>query len=340
MYRIARHALFATDPESAHALTLRSLQLAHQMGATRWLGRRQHLPVQCMGLAFPNPLGVAAGLDKNADYFEALGDLGFGFVEVGTVTPLAQEGNPKPRVFRLTAAQALINRLGFNNKGVDYLVDRVRNHRFKGVLGINIGKNAATLIDKAADDYVHCLEKVYPHAGYVTVNVSSPNTKNLRDLQGLGHLDVLLGRIAESRAALADRFGRRVPIAIKVAPDLDDTEIAGIADRVLHHGMDAVIATNTTIARPGVEGLEGAGEAGGLSGLPLKPLADRVLAEFRRHLPSGTALIGVGGVSKGSDAVDKLALGADLVQFYTGMIYRGPSLVSDCLNAIREHRSA
>lgn len=340
MYGIARHALFATDPESAHALTLRSLQLAHQVGATRWLCRKYALPVNCMGLEFPNPVGVAAGLDKNADYFEALGDLGFGFVEVGTITPLAQEGNPKPRVFRLPAAQALINRLGFNNKGVDYLVDRVRNHEFKGVLGINIGKNAATPIENAADDYVHCLEKVYPHAGYVTVNVSSPNTKNLRDLQGLGPLDDLLGRIAGTRAALADRFGHRVPIAIKVAPDLEATEIAGIADRVLHHGMDAVIATNTTIARTGVEGLEGATEPGGLSGLPLKPMADRVLAEFRRHLPSGIALIGVGGVSSGSDAVDKLALGADLVQFYTGMIYRGPSLVGDCLSAIRDHRSS
>lgn len=338
MYRIARYALFATDPENAHALTMRSLQLAHQVGATQWLCPQRDLPVQCMGLEFPNPLGVAAGLDKNADYFEALGDLGFGFVEVGTVTPLPQEGNPKPRVFRLPAAQALINRLGFNNKGVDYLVGKVRKHRFKGVLGINIGKNAATPIESAADDYVHCLEKVYPHAGYVTINVSSPNTKNLRDLQGLGHLDDLLERIAASRAALADRFGRRVPIAIKVAPDLDVTQIAGISDRVLHHGMDAVIATNTTIARPGVEGLEGATEIGGLSGMPLKPLADKVLAEFRRHLPSGTVLVGVGGISKGSDAADKLSLGANLVQFYTGMIYRGPSLVGECLTAIRDHR--
>jgi len=337
MYRIARHALFATDPERAHALTLQGLKLAHQVGAMRWLCSPLSIPVECMGLRFPNPVGVAAGLDKNADYFEALGDLGFGFVEVGTVTPRAQAGNPKPRVFRLPASEALINRLGFNNKGVDYLVERVRKHRFRGVLGINIGKNAVTPIENAGDDYVHCFEKVYPHAGYVTINISSPNTSNVRELQGQDHLDALLQRIADTRTALADRFSRRVPIAVKVAPDLDAAQIAHIAKSVVQHELDGVIATNTTITRPGLETSETSKETGGLSGAPLKPMADAVLAEFRRHLPRGIALIGVGGISHGSDAVDKLKLGADLVQFYTGMIYRGPALVSDCLEAVQQH---
>ena len=337
MYRIARHALFATDPESAHALTLQGLKLAHQLGAMRWLCPTRSIPVECMGLRFPNPVGVAAGLDKNADYFEALGDLGFGFVEVGTVTPRPQAGNPKPRVFRLPESEALINRLGFNNKGVDYLVERVRKHRFRGILGINIGKNAVTPIENAGDDYVHCLERVYPHAGYVTINISSPNTSNLRELQGPNHLDALLQRIATTRTALAKRFSRRVPIAVKVAPDLDAAQIAHIAANVVQHGLDGVIATNTTITRPGLETSDTSKEAGGLSGAPLKPMADAVLANFRRHLPRGIALIGVGGISHGGDAVDKLRLGADLVQFYTGMIYRGPALVSDCLEAVQQH---
>ena len=340
MYRIARHALFATDPERAHALTLQSLKLAHRVGATRFLCKREDLPVRCMGLVFPNPLGVAAGLDKNADYFEALGDLGFGFVEVGTVTPFPQGGNPKPRIFRLPAQQALINRLGFNNEGVDYLVERVREHQFKGILGINIGKNATTPIEKAADDYVHCLEKVYPHADYVTINVSSPNTRDLRSLQGADLLDELLKRVDASRVMLAEQFGRRVPIAIKVAPDLDPQQIAAISQRVVHHRIDGVIATNTTIERPGLEGQAAASETGGLSGSPLKPVADRTLAEFRRQLPAETALIGVGGICRGSDAVDKLSLGANLVQVYTGMIYQGPALVGECMSAIRKFRSS
>jgi len=334
LYELARKALFATDPETAHELTLESLRIGHRLGATRLLCAFQRQPVQCMGLEFPNPVGVAPGLDKNGDYFEALGELGFGFVEVGTVTPRPQPGNPKPRVFRLVGAQAMINRLGFNNKGVDHLVRRVRHHRYKGVLGINIGKNFDTPIENAVDDYLQCFDKVYAYADYVTVNISSPNTKSLRDLQGAAELGRLLGAMAQRRTELADRHGRRVPLAVKVAPDLDDAQIPVIAQIIADHGMDAVIATNTTISREGVEGLQFANEAGGLSGAPLKPKADQVLSRFRAALPDHVALIGVGGITCGQDAVDKLDRGAQLVQFYTGMVYRGPELLSECLKAI------
>jgi len=339
-YELARRALFIADPETAHELTLESLRLGHRLGATRFLCKLSRQPVRCMGLEFPNPVGVAPGLDKNGDYFEALGDLGFGFVEVGTVTPRPQPGNPKPRVFRLPEAQAMINRLGFNNKGVDHLVRRVRRRRYRGILGINIGKNFDTPNAKAVDDYLHCLDKVYPHADYVTVNISSPNTKNLRDLQGEAELDRLLSAVAARRAELADRHGRCVPLAVKVAPDLDDAQIAAIARVVTEHRMDAVVATNTTVSRTGVEGMNHANEAGGLSGAPLKPLADRVLGALRASLPSAIALIGVGGITRGQDAVDKLDLGADLVQFYTGMVYRGPELVGECLQAIADRSGA
>ena len=339
LYELARKALFATDPETAHELTLESLRLGHRLGATRFLCKSSYQPVRCMGLDFPNPVGVAPGLDKNGDYFEALGDLGFGFVEVGTVTPRPQPGNPRPRVFRLPRAQAMINRLGFNNKGVDHLVRRVRRHRFKGVLGINIGKNFDTPIGNAVDDYLHCLDKVYPYADYVTVNVSSPNTQNLRDLQGKEELDRLLAAVTARLTELAEHHGRRVPLAVKVAPDLEVAQIRAIAEVVAQHRMDAVIATNTTIGREGVEGMQHADEAGGLSGAPLKPKADRVLAELRQSLPPAIALIGVGGITRGQDAVDKLDLGADLVQFYTGMVYRGPELVTECLQAIAERHA-
>jgi len=333
-YELARKVLFSTDPETAHELTLESLRLGHNLGATRLVCKVSSQPVNCMGLEFPNPVGVAPGLDKNGDYFEALGDLGFGFVEIGTITPRPQPGNPKPRVFRLTSAQAMINRLGFNNKGVDHLVRRVRTHSYKGILGINIGKNFDTPIENAADDYLYCLERVYPYADYITVNISSPNTRNLRDLQGEDALDELLGRISERRSELTGEHGRRVPLAVKVAPDLEDTELPVVARVVARHGMDAVIATNTTLSRDGVAGLKHADEDGGLSGAPLKAKADRVLAAFRSLLPDEIALIGVGGITSGQDAVDKMDLGADLVQFYTGMVYRGPELVSECLQAI------
>ncbi|MCW8873033.1 MAG: quinone-dependent dihydroorotate dehydrogenase [Xanthomonadales bacterium] len=335
-YDLARKVLFATDPETAHELTLESLRIGHQLGATRLLCRVRRQPVSCMGLEFPNPVGVAPGLDKNGDYFEALGDLGFGFVEIGTVTPRAQPGNPKPRVFRLTRARAMINRLGFNNKGVDHLVKRVRNHRYEGILGINIGKNFDTPIERAVDDYLYCLDKVYPYADYVTVNISSPNTKDLRSLQGADQLDRLLGALDNRRTELTDEHGSRVPFAVKVAPDLDKAQISVMAEVIARHGMDAVVATNTTISRVGVEGMKYADETGGLSGAPLKPLADHVLSELRAALPDEISLIGVGGITCGQDAVDKLDQGAQLVQFYTGMVYRGPELVSECLQAIAE----
>ena len=338
-YELARKALFSIDPETAHELSLESLRLGHRLGATRLLCRSHRQPVTCMGLEFPNPVGMAPGMDKNGDYFEALGGLGFGYVEIGTVTPRPQPGNPRPRVFRLTDAQGMINRLGFNNKGVDHLVRRVKNHQFKGILGINIGKNFDTPMENAADDYLHCLEKVYPYADYITVNISSPNTKNLRDLQGEDELDGLLGRISERRSELADEHGRRVPLAVKVAPDLEDDTLPVIAEVVSRHRMDAVIATNTTITRDGVKGLKHAEETGGLSGAPLKQKSDQVLAAFRALLPEEIALIGVGGITRGQDAVDKLELGADLVQFYTGMVYRGPELINECLQAIAD-RSA
>ena len=322
LYELARKVLFSTDPETAHDLSLESLRLGHRIGVTRLLCRHYSQPLTCMGL------------DKNGDYFEALGGLGFGFVEIGTVTPRPQPGNPRPRVFRLTGANAMINRLGFNNKGVDHLVRRVRNHQFKGILGINIGKNFDTPNEKAADDYLHCLEKVYPYADYVTINISSPNTENLRDLQGEEELEGLLAKLGEKRSRLADELGRTVPLAVKVAPDLEDEGLEIIARAVTRHRMDAVIATNTTIARDGVEGMKHAHEAGGLSGAPLKPKADRVLAALRGLLPEDVALIGVGGICSGQDAVDKLDLGADLVQFYTGMVYRGPELVNECLQAM------
>jgi len=339
-YKLAQKVLFSTDPETAHEITLEGLRLGHMLGATRLMCRESKQPVTCMGLEFPNPVGVAPGLDKNGDCFEALGDLGFGFVEIGTVTPRPQPGNPKPRVFRLTEARAMINRLGFNNKGVDHLVRRVKNHRFKGILGINIGKNFDTPIEKAADDYLHCFDKVYPYADYITVNISSPNTKNLRELQGEDELNHLLALISERRSALSGRHGRRVPVAVKVAPDLEETALPVVAEVIAQHGMDAVIATNTTLSRDGVQGLLHADEAGGLSGAPLKPIADRVLAAFKSYLPSEVALIGVGGITCGQDAVDKLDLGADLVQFYTGMVYRGPELVTECLQAIAKRKPA
>jgi len=339
LYKLAQKALFATDPEVAHGLSMESLRLGHMLGATRFLCKVADQPVSCMGLEFPNPVGVAPGLDKNGDYFEALGDLGFGFIEIGTTTPRPQPGNPKPRIFRLPEASAMINRLGFNNKGVDHLVRRVRKHRFKGILGINIGKNFDTPIENAADDYLHCLEKVYPWADYITVNISSPNTKNLRELQSEGELDNLLGKLGRRRKELSNEQDRYVPLAVKVAPDLEDDAIGVIADVISRHHMDAVIATNTTISREGVQGMKHAEEAGGLSGAPLKAKADKVLAALRKVLPDQVALIGVGGITTGQDAVDKLNLGADLVQFYTGMIYRGPELVSECLQAIANHYS-
>jgi dihydroorotate dehydrogenase len=340
MYSLIRKALFSTSPEAAHELALESLRLGHAFGATRLVCRTVEQPVEVMGLKFPNPVGLAAGMDKNGDYIDALGDLGFGFIEIGTVTPRPQPGNPRPRVFRLEQAEALINRLGFNNKGVDHLVRQVKQRRYRGILGINIGRNFDTPNDKAVEDYLVCFEKVYEHADYITINISSPNTEGLRDLQAEPALDALLSALGERRAQLAGEFDRCVPIVVKVAPDLDEAGIQSVARVTGRHRIDAVVATNTTVERPGVAGLEHAAEQGGLSGAPLRAMADHVLSRLRAALPPQIALIGVGGITTGGHAAQKIALGADLVQFYTGFVYRGPDLIPECLDAIAAKRAA
>ena len=335
LYALARPLLFALDPEQAHRITLGAAEAALRLGLLGLAAPRVAArPVQVMGLEFPNPVGLAAGLDKNAEHIDALAALGFGFIEVGTVTPRPQPGNPRPRLFRLPAAQALINRFGFNNLGVDALLANVARARWRGVLGINIGKNFDTPLERAADDYELCLERVYAHASYVAVNISSPNTVGLRALQEKQSLDALLARLAAARLRLAERHGRRVPLALKVAPDLDDAQIRDIAAAVRRHGFDAVIATNTSLARAGVEGLPNAGEAGGLSGAPIRTQATRVLAALARELKNEVPLIGAGGILSGADALEKVAAGATLVQLYTGLVYRGPRLIAECAAAL------
>ena len=339
MYGVARALLFKLDPETAHYVTLRSLAVAHAVGATRALHRRlPDDPVQAMGLTFPNPVGLAAGLDKNAAFVESLGELGFGSIEVGTVTPRPQTGNPQPRLFRLPSADALINRLGFNNDGVDALVARVRATRPQAVLGINLGKNADTPIERADDDYAQCLAAVYPFAGYVTINISSPNTRDLRALQGSNELDTLLARLADERGRLSDRAARRVPIAVKISPDLDDDDLRRIADALVGHGLDAVIATNTTVSRDAVAALPDGEQAGGLSGRPLFARSTQAVGTLARHLRGSLPIIAVGGIFSGADAVEKLRAGATLVQLYTGLVYRGPGLVAECRRAIADWR--
>lgn len=334
LFDLARPLLFLLDAERAHELVLPSVRLAHRCGLAGLPGGP--LPgqrVQAMGLDFPNPVGLAAGFDKNATFIELFAAFGFGFLEVGTVTPRPQPGNPKPRLFRLPAAQAVINRMGFNNCGVERLVANVRAARYDGILGINIGKNADTPIERAADDYAACLRAVYPLASYVTVNVSSPNTKDLRRLQGSEALDPLLATIGRERHALARKHRRRVPIAIKIAPDLPDDALPEIVDRVLAHEIDAIIATNTTVSRAGVAGLPHADEAGGLSGAPLRARATAVVRELVALLNGAIPVIGVGGILRGADAAEKVAAGADLVQLYTGLVYRGPGLVREAVAA-------
>jgi dihydroorotate dehydrogenase len=287
-----------------------------------------------MGLEFPNPVGLAAGLDKNGEYIDALAAFGFGFLEVGTVTPRPQPGNPRPRLFRIVEREAIINRMGFNNVGVERFVANVRRARYQGILGINIGKNFDTPIERAADDYLACLERVYPYASYVTVNISSPNTKNLRQLQQADELDGLLGRIERRRGELAKGAQRRVPLAVKIAPDLDDEQVAAIARLVERHGVDAVIATNTTVSRVGVEGLPHADEAGGLSGAPVRAQSTAIVRKLAHALGGRVPVIGVGGILGADDAREKLAAGASLVQVYTGLVYRGPGLVRDIVRGL------
>ena len=349
-YALARPFLFSLDPETAHELTLHALariqgtplQLAYCAG-------RVDDPVTLAGLAFPNRVGLAAGLDKNARCIDGLGAMGFGFVEVGTVTPLAQPGNPKPRMFRLPKAQALINRFGFNNEGLDAFIANVkrsslyrqRQNTAKGkappmLLGLNIGKNAATPIERATDDYLACLDGVYPYADYVTINISSPNTKNLRALQSDEALDSLLGAIAHRREALATQHGKRTPIFVKIAPDLDVAQVDVIAATLKRHSMDGVIATNTTLNRDAVEGLAHAEEAGGLSGAPVLAMSNRVITQLRAALGQGFPIIGVGGILSADDAVSKIRAGADVVQIYTGLIYKGPALVKQAAALIKK----
>ncbi len=333
MYELARDLLFKLDAEKAHELTL---SMFRRMPGLATLPFRQRVaadPVRLLGLDFPNRVGLAAGLDKNGECLAAWQALGFGFVEVGTVTPRPQPGNPRPRMFRLPAHRALINRLGFNNKGVDYLLQRVTESDFKGVLGINIGKNFDTPNERAQDDYLHCMRAVHARASYITVNISSPNTKNLRDLQEEGQLRGLLQALTEEGRILAQRDGRHVPLLVKIAPDVSDAQLDGIALAARECGIDGLIATNTTIARPGLDSEPLAREAGGLSGAPLRPAADQVLGRLRAKLGADFALIGVGGIMQGADAARKRELGADLVQVYTGFIYRGPCLISECVQA-------
>jgi dihydroorotate dehydrogenase len=340
LYPLARAFLFKMDPEAAHDLTLN--QLAQTQNTFLDIAYRQPWiadPIQLAGLSFPNRVGMAAGLDKNARCIDGLGAMGFGFVEVGTVTPLAQPGNDKPRMFRLPEAKALINRLGFNNQGLDAFVSNVKKSSFRSqgrLLGLNIGKNAATPIQRATDDYLIGLSGVYEHADYVTVNISSPNTKNLRSLQTDEALDQLLSALNERKMALADKHQKRVPVFLKIAPDLDDDQIAVIAASLIKHQMDGVIATNTTLSRDAVKGMQHGDEAGGLSGAPVLAGSNRVIRLLRQHLGAQFPIIGVGGILSAYDAVSKIEAGADVVQIYTGLIYKGPALVHEVAKALRQ----
>jgi len=354
-YALARPFLFGLDPEVAHEITLHGLA-AVQGTPLEWAycNARVNDPVPLAGLTFPNRVGLAAGLDKNARCIDGLGAMGFGFIEVGTVTPLAQGGNPKPRMFRLPAAQALINRLGFNNDGLDAFIANVQRSSLRKqkkpalLLGLNIGKNAATPIERATDDYLIGLEGVYPHADYVTVNISSPNTKNLRALQSDDALDALLGAIATRREVLAQRHGKRVPIFVKIAPDLEAAQVEVIAATLKRYGIDSkgqpnnafgVVATNTTLSRDAVKGMPHAEETGGLSGAPVLAMSNRVITQLRASLGTGFPIIGVGGIMSAADAVSKIEAGADVVQIYTGLIYKGPDLVKSAATAIKNsHR--
>jgi dihydroorotate dehydrogenase len=342
-YPFARSLLFSLDPELAHELTLGSLaRLQNTPARCAWSQSMVDDPVELAGLRFPNRVGLAAGLDKNGRCVDGLGAMGFGFIEVGTVTPRAQAGNPKPRMFRLPQAEALINRLGFNNDGLAAFVGNVGRatsfRRRGGILGLNIGKNAATPLEHAVDDYLACLESVYPHADYVAVNISSPNTKNLRALQDDEALEALLAALQVRRLALAARHGRSVPLFVKIAPDLETVQVGSIARALKRNGIDGVIATNTTLAREAVKGMRHAEEAGGLSGRPVFEPSNRVIGQLRAALGKRYPIIGVGGVMSGADAKGKIAAGADLVQIYTGLIYRGPALVTEAARALADQQ--
>jgi dihydroorotate dehydrogenase len=335
LYRVARPLLFRLDPETAHSLALRSLALLQSLGMMALLaGRIASKPVRVMGLDFPNPLGLAAGLDKHAEYIDALASLGFGFLEVGGVTPRPQPGNDRPRVFRLPAAEAIINRFGFNSVGAEQFAINLRRARFKGIVGVNLGKNKDTPLANAASDYAYSLEKIYALANFATINISSPNTANLRDLQSAEELGPLLARLHQVREGLAQKHGRRVALALKIAPDIDDAGIAAVARIAVEQKMDAIIATNTTLSRTGVQGLPHAEEQGGLSGAPLREASTEVIRKLARNLDGALPIIGVGGIMSAEHAREKLDAGASLLQIYCGIVYRGPGVVADIINEL------
>ncbi len=335
-YGPLRTLLFQFDPETAHDRVLCLLRSVPPAPLSRLFAIDvRSTPRRIMGIDFPNPVGLAAGLDKNGECIKAWAALGFGFIEVGTVTPRPQPGNPKPRLFRLPAAQALINRMGFNNKGVDYLIEQVRQSGFKGVLGINIGKNADTPVEHATDDYLIGLRKVYPWASYVAVNISSPNTLGLRDLQYGAALDHLLDALKTEQHRLTEQYGRYVPLAVKIAPDIADADVPTVAQALLRYEMDAVIAANTTFSRAGVESLPDGDQTGGLSGAPLRKRATVLVKQLREILGNTLPIIAVGGIMNGADAAARIAAGASLVQIYTGFIYRGPALIHEIIRALR-----
>lgn len=339
MYPFLRNLMFKLDAETSHHIGMNSLKWLEMTGLLGLLmPKTPTVPVQVMGLRFPNPVGLAAGLDKNADYLEALSALGFGFIEVGTVTPRPQPGNAKPRLFRIPQAQAIINRMGFNNLGVDHLLEQVQASQSDAVIGINIGKNADTPVEKALDDYLIGLEKVYPHADYITINISSPNTPGLRSLQFGEALDELLGALKNRQKALAEQWKRYVPMAVKVAPDLTLEEVQQLAECFTRFQIDAVIATNTTLSREQVAGLEHAEEAGGLSGAPVFAKSTEIVRQFRQFLPADMPIIAAGGIMSAEDAMQKLEAGAQLVQIYSGLIYQGPRLIQDIVKTIQVRR--
>lgn len=339
MYSLIRPALFAMDAENAHNTTLKFLGTAKELGLLSFFGA-DNLPTTCMGIHLPNPVGLAAGLDKNGAYIDALAELGFGFLEVGTITPKPQAGNDKPRLFRIKEAHAIINRMGFNNAGVNALIDNIKKSNYRGVLGINIGKNAATPVANALDDYIYCLERVYPYASYVTVNISSPNTKNLRELQSGDALTALLDGIKKCHSRLVDSYGFYVPIALKIAPDLEDWQIDHIAKTLIDFEIDGLIATNTSLSRVGVEGYKDSDKEGGLSGKPISHKSSEVLSKFNERLAGRVELIGVGGIDSGEIAVQKMKAGAKAIQLYSGLVYQGPSLIGDCVESIANYRAA
>lgn len=338
LYRLLRPLVFALEPEVAHHVALGAARIAERLGIKPFAHTVKTQPIRVMGLDFPSVVGLAAGLDKNGEYIDALAALGFGFIEIGTITPRPQPGNPKPRLFRLPEAEAIINRMGFNNHGVDALIANVKRARYKGILGINIGKNFDTPIEKAADDYLYCLRRVYPYASYITVNISSPNTANLRQLQSEAMIGGLLECLKEEQRHLVETHQRYVPLAVKIAPDMTDEQIVGISEAFLEYQVDAVIATNTTISRQGVEDLANANQQGGLSGAPLTQRSTEVVRQLHQKLGEKVPIIAAGGIMSGTDALAKINAGAKLIQLYTGLIYSGPRLiheVNDVLYGVR-----